>query len=332
MAGEKAEVTAVSRTRRWQGRLGYLAGAACLVWVLHDIRPAELARDWTNIRWGWIWLAVAFDILSYLSQGWRWELLLRPLGRISVLKTTQAIYAGLFTNEVLPLRFGELVRAYLASRWLNVSFAAAFPSMAVERLFDSVWLAMAIGVSAIFVPLPAGLARAEDFLGAAVVVATVVFVCLVFRKPPATPPRWKPLRWLARFSEGIRRIGRSGSVYASFGASFLLPAGQALAFWLVMLGYGLGLSFWVGAVVYLIVRLGTAVPNAPANVGTYQFFTVAGLTLFGVSKSAATGFSLVVFLVLTVPLWALGLLALSRAGTTLHVLRAEINALRSAAP
>jgi ABC-type branched-subunit amino acid transport system permease subunit len=80
--------------------------------------------------------------------------------------------------------------------------------------------------------------------------------------------------------------------------------------------------------VYLIVRLGTAVPNAPANVGTYQFFTVVGLTLFGVSKSAATGFSLVVFLVLTVPLWALGFLALSRGGKTLHAPREEINALR----
>jgi hypothetical protein len=41
----------------------------------------------------------------------------------------------------------------------------------------------------------------------------------------------------------------------------------------------------VGAVVYLIVRLGTAVPNAPANVGTYQFFTVAGLTHFSVRRA-----------------------------------------------
>ncbi|MDP2999455.1 MAG: lysylphosphatidylglycerol synthase transmembrane domain-containing protein, partial [Bryobacterales bacterium] len=106
MVGDAVEVTAASPTRRWQGWLGYLVGAVCLVWVLHDIQPAELARDWKTIQWGWIWLAVAFDILSYLSQGWRWELLLRPLGRISVLKTTQAIYAGLFTNEVLPLRFG----------------------------------------------------------------------------------------------------------------------------------------------------------------------------------------------------------------------------------
>jgi len=100
---------------------------------------------------------------------------------------------------------------------------------------------------------------------------------------------------------------------------------EALAFWFVMRAYGLGLSFWAGLVVFLIVHLGTALPNAPANVGTYQFFTVVGLTLFGVDKTVAGGFSIAVFVILTVPLWAIGLLALSRTGMTLHSLRAEID-------
>lgn len=313
---------------RIKALLGYLAGAACLVWVLHGVDFGELGRDVRNIRWGWIWLAVLFDILSYVGQGWRWELLLRPLGRLHVLDATESIYIGLFTNEVLPLRFGEVVRAYLAARRLGVSFPRTLPSLAVERLFDCVWLALAIGVTAIFVTLPADLMQAEDILGAAVLAATVLFVYLVFRKPPAAPPRWKPFRWLVHFSEELQRIGRSRHFYVSFAASFLLPAAQALSFWLVMRAYELDLPFWSGAVVYLIVRLGTAVPNAPANVGTYQFFTVIGLTVFGVDKTTATGFSLVVFLVLTLPLWALGLAALSRRGTSLAALRREIAASR----
>jgi hypothetical protein len=77
----------------------------------------------------------------------------------------------------------------------------------------------------------------------------------------------------------------------------------------------------------LIVHLGTAIPNAPANVGTYQFFCVVGLTLFGVEKTLATGFSVVVFLLLTVPLWIIGFFALSRSGMTLSTIRNEINKL-----
>jgi len=76
------------------------------------------------------------------------------------------------------------------------------------------------------------------------------------------------------------------------------------------------------------VHLGTAIPNAPANVGTYQFFTVVGLTLFGVEKTLASGFSVVVFVLLTAPLWVIGILALNRSGMTLTEIRNEINRLK----
>ena len=58
-----------------------------------------------------------FDILSYVCQGMRWSLLLHPIGRISTFQATEAIYAGLFVNEILPMRLGEVLRIYLVSRW-----------------------------------------------------------------------------------------------------------------------------------------------------------------------------------------------------------------------
>jgi len=46
--------------------------------------------------------------------------------------------------------------------------------------------------------------------------------------------------------------------------------------------------------------------------------------LFGVHKTEATGFSLVAFLVITVPLLGLGFLALSRSGATLWSIREQL--------
>lgn len=318
---------------------GYLLAAACLVWVFHDIHLQTFWASMTTINWWWVAPAVLFDVLSYVCQGLRWRLLLRPLGSLSALRTTQAIYAGLFTNEILPMRFGELVRAYLVSRWLEAGLVAVVPSMAVERLFDGVWLAVAIGLTAIFVPLPKDLLEAGDVLGILMLVATGLFIYILLRKqaapgvpaPAAAAPGWKPLRRLQSLRQemagGLRGIGLSRSSLLAFGLSPVLLVLQALSFWLVMWAYGLRFSFWVGCAVFVIVHLGTAIPNAPSNVGTYQFFCVVGLTLFGVEKTLATGFSVVVFILLTIPLWLLGAWAISRSGTTFSALRREINQL-----
>jgi len=98
-----------------------------------------------------------------------------------------------------------------------------------------------------------------------------------------------------------------------------------------MKAYALPFGFWMGAAVFLIVRLGTAIPNAPANVGTFQFLVVAGLTFFGLDKPAAAAFSIAVFLVLTIPLWLIGSFALSRTGLTLNDIRLGVKGPATAA-
>lgn len=301
---------------------GYSFALVCLVWVFHDIHGERLFREVSAIRWGWVMIAVLLDILSYVAQASRWGLLLRPLGKLSPLKATQAVYAGLFTNEILPLRAGELVRAYLASRWLPATFVSVIPSMAVERLFDGIWLALGIGLTAMLVHLPRDLVRTADVLGAIVVAGTGLFAYVVLRRGKADRPRgrnlppWRPLRAAVTAFEslagGIRDIGISPFLVASLLVSSLILIFQTLSFWLVMLAYGLRFSPWIGAAVFLIEHLGTALPNAPSNLGTYQFFTVLGLTLFGVDKTTAAGFSIVVFIILTLPLWLIGLVAIGR--------------------
>jgi uncharacterized protein (TIRG00374 family) len=231
------------------------------------------------------------------------------------------------------MRAGEVLRGYVVGRKLQIGLPAVLPSMIVERLFDGVWLAIAIGVAAAVVPLPRDLLRAGDVLGILIVLATGLFLYVVLRTPAR--PRYSPdgkeakaegtksapivRRWLMELHTGCQQIGLGRGTYIAFALSFALLICQMMSFWLAMVAYRLDLAFWMGAIVLVIVRLGTAVPNAPANVGTYQFFCVVGLTLFGIDKTQATGFSVVVFLLLTAPLWLLGAIALTRTGTSLAV-------------
>jgi uncharacterized protein (TIRG00374 family) len=319
--------------------LGYLLALASLVWVFHDIQLHQLLSVTSITNWWLIVASVFFDVLTYVLQGVRWRLLLAPVGRLRPLRATQAIYAGLFTNEVVPLRFGEVVRAFLVSRWLGSGIGAVVPSMIVERFLDALWLVVGMVLAAMFVTLPKNLVKAGDLLGAVVLVASVAFVWIALRNEYKSQDGtrdaiWKPRilagvwSFGARLARGLRVIGMSRSFYGALALSAAMLACQVLAIWFIMLAFGLKLSVLAGAVVVLIVRLGTAIPNAPANVGTFQFFTVLALGLFGVEKTVAAAFSIVDFFILTAPLWVVGLFALSRTGMGLGDIRAEIGSLR----
>jgi glycosyltransferase 2 family protein len=321
-----------SRVKR---ALVYTFAIACLVWVFHNVDPRQLLATMFIANWGFVALAIIADILTYVLQALRWKLLLAPVGRLSTVRATQGIYAGLFINELFPLRFGELVRGFLVSRWLSLRFTEVLPSMVIERFLDALWLAVGIGLAAILVPLPKDLVEGGDALGGIVLLATLLFLWMVFRKKkePEHDSSPRVLRGLLHFGLqlacGLRDIGISYRLYLAALLSAGMLASQALALWFMMLACRIDLPLGAAAIVLLVVRLGTAIPNAPANVGSFQFFTVVALGLFGEDKTVAAGFSIVYFLALTVPLWILGLLAISRTDMHLSTIRFEAAALQA---
>jgi len=312
--------------------LAYSFAIAGLIWVFHDINAHRLLAAMSIANWRFIVLAITVDILTYILQGLRWKLLLAPVGSLSCLRASQAIYAGLFTNELVPLRFGELVRALLVSRWLSTRFASVLPSIVVERFLDAVWLAAASGLAAILLPLPKEFINAGYALGCIVLLAAVLFLWMVLRRAKGlqrdTPSSSSRLvrgvsRFTWQFASGLRNIGEGHRVVLAALLSAGMLTCQVLAFWFILLGCGIDLPLWAGTIMLLIVRLGTAIPNAPANVGSTQFFSVLGLRVFGVEKTVAAGFSITYFLVLTIPLWVIGLFAISKAGLKFSAIRSD---------
>ncbi len=119
----------------------------------------------------------------------------------------------------------------------------------------------------------------------------------------------------------LHAMGTAPSFYAAVFMSLLMPFCQVLALWSLMRSYGLPLSFMGAVVVLLVINLGVSLPNAPANVGSYQFFCVLGLSVFDVEKTTAAGFSIFAFIALTLPFVFLGFAALLSSGMSLRSMR-----------
>ena len=167
-------------------------------------------------------------------------------------------------------------------------------------------------------------------LGIVVVIIYYLEVKLSQNPDSFSGPRHLPGK-LMRALLGLHAMGTAPSFYAAVFASLLMPACQVMGLWAMMKAYGLQLPFLAAIVVLLIINLGVSLPNAPANVGSYQFFCVLGLSVFQVDKTLATGFSFFAFLALTIPFIFLGFAGLVRSGLSLKSMRQKVKELPSQA-
>ena len=108
--------------------LGYTLSALSLIWVFHGFDFRHTLADLESLDWRYVTIAVIFDLSVYLSHGWRWNILLRPVARPTFWRTVQAIYIGLYANEVLPLRTGEVIRCYLMAHWNGLPISLSLAS------------------------------------------------------------------------------------------------------------------------------------------------------------------------------------------------------------
>jgi len=296
--------------------LGYLVSLVCLVWVYRGFDWRQELGRLSTLDWRWLLVAVAADIMVYVSQGWRWQLLLKPVGEVSLLRSVQAIYVGLFTNEVLPLRGGELVRSYLQAHWSALPFSVVLSSAVIERIFDGIWLVLFTLVSTSLAPFPRYLVDGTRVLAGILAGLLFLLAVAVFQKGHAhaavAKSRWAEKLW--HVVNAIHDMGRSSSFYLAFLASLAYLGLQLVPIHALMLGYGLDLGWRAALVTLVILRLGTLLPQAPGNVGSFQFFAVVALRLCGVDKPEATGFATLLFFVVTVPLWLVGFLATLASG------------------
>ena len=306
---------------------GYAVSLACLIWVYKGFDWHEQLGRIKETHWKWILLAAAADILVYIVQGVRWNMLLRPVGRLPVWKSVQAIYIGLFANELLPFRPGEVIRCFLQSRWAHIHFTVSLSSAMIERLLDGVWLILGFYAASFFVQLPEILLVGSRILAVLLAAIAGVFVLAVYYHSHARRIIHKS-KWsdeLLALADAMYAMGNSPSFYAAIVLSLLYLSLQVIPIWAVMRGYDIDLPLGAAAVVLVMLRLGSIPPQMPGNVGTFQALAVAGLRLFGYDRSEATGFATLLFVVVTGPLWLGGFIALTATRMKLDDIRSAAN-------
>lgn len=273
------------------------------------------------MNWWWVLFAVAADIVVYCWHGLRWSLLLRPVVKVGVGRTIRAIYVGLFANEVLPFRAGEVLRCYLLTRWTALPFSVSLSSAIIERVFDGLWMFGCLVLTLKLVPLPRQFRYLQDagyLLGILVItVAAILAIGLFQRRNGERIPTGTG--WRRRFAvlvDDLALMGHSSYLLLAFLQSLPYLLLQVIPIWAAFQGYGLDLGIEAAFVLMVIVRLATSIPQAPGNLGLFQLLTEQILErVFQVPAPEAKRFSWVLWGIVTLPLLSAGFVALAITGS-----------------
>jgi hypothetical protein len=325
--------------------LGLGVTAVCVWLAMRGVSFQELAADMVRANW-WILLAgsIPAHVLSLYLRALRWRHLTDPIQPIGTPPLFRATAVGFMANNLIPLRVGEVIRAWYLARETGISGTALFGTVILERVIDSaVFLALVaviVGVYGLRLG-PEGIAVGLPLLF--LLSAPMVFV-LALRfwpgraialsgrvlRPFSAPLAERVEGTVGRFAKGLGAISRGGHLFwIGLHSVLIWLVVSVLPFWAAIeaLDIDLGSTSRTLAASYVLltaVGIAVAVPSAPGFFGPYHLACRAALGRFGVPESAALAMGTLTHAVFWVTVTALGLLVLRVRHTPLAELEEHV--------
>jgi uncharacterized protein (TIRG00374 family) len=316
------------------GRIGKLVlslavGGAFLVLAFRNVDRDQLRDAFGHLDARWLVPAVCLSLLLQVFRAWRWQLELRPLARVPFTTLWVVTSVAYMAINLLPIRAGEVVRPWLLSRRSPVSFSNVVGNLIVEKTVDSAVIVFYILLGLLTTEnLPAWVRRGA-VVPAVAFVALAVVIVLAWWKGEAVverrAARWLPERFRMRvvgvaraLVDGMRVLGHPGLVVAVFAVSIVLWFIPILSSWVMIRAFHLDVPFNAALIVFIFIGFGTALPQAPGMIGTFQYACILALGLFGVPQPRALAYGLVLNALQLSTLVAQGLVALPLAGVSVR--------------
>ena len=328
---------------RWRAALGVVLSAALIYWTLHGISPTGVAQRLSEAD-PLLFAAATFCATAIFAlRAWRWQTILEPIAsRIPFGPLWRATAVGMMVNNVVPARAGEIARAYALTKEAPVPFATALASLVVDRLFDAIVLLLLAATALLDPALSSAdtiagrpLSSFATGAGMLVLLLLVALYALVYfptqllrlfelfarRVSPSVEERGR--RVLETFMRGLSVLRSPGRFAAVFGwtvAHWLL---NALGFWLAFKAVGIAAPFSAALFLQAFIALGTAVPALPGFFGVFEYMSVQGLAVYGVSQQQSATWAIGYHLFSFIPITLIGAYYFARLGVRLRDLQAS---------
>lgn len=276
---------------------------ALIVYLVDFRRLAEAVR---GANYALIALLFLITVIWLLVRGMAWRALLQHKASFSQVFLT--LNEGYLLNNVLPLRLGEVGRAFLLSRKAGLGFPQVLSTVIIERALD---VGYAAAVLLVTLPFVVGGTFAKQ---AAITAGLLVPVGLLALHLLARNQAWV-MRWIERLGGRIpilQKLAGNRQVESFFaGLAVLVNVRRFLTvlFWITLNWSIAILQFFVlvraffpdapllwGAFTLGAMAFGVAAPSSPGAVGVMEAAIIGALALFGIDPSAGLAIAVIAHL------------------------------------
>lgn len=291
------------------------------------VKPADIVAALRQANFAYIGLSAVGILLFMMIRAVRWRYMLA--NEISWSQVFHIQNIGYMFNMVLPFRLGDVARAVLIGNVPPISLARGLSTMVVERILDMMFIVALLPFTLTeVVRLPTWMQDGARVSGIVALAAIGLLIVAANQRPLAT--RWGTAvlnrisflntdQWIGRMNElldGLGSLTRLKDGFILLLLSILVWIPILFAYQAGIRAVGGQVSLLAASFVVCAAALSIALPSSPGQIGVFHIGVTAAMLALGQAEGAAAGFAVVYHALNLVSMIILGLIGLTRIGTT----------------
>ncbi len=313
----------MARHRRIVIAAGLLGSAVFIMLAVRHLDISAVKRAWADAHvWPWLPIGIGSYLLGHVVRGLRCRLLVRREAAIPLITASNIVVVGYASNNVLPARLGELVRAGMLAERTGMPVTQSLAVTVMERVLDGLAILCLLVLGTLGGNTPGWVHRVVQVALGVFGVATLGVISAAYSSStvlaiasrlgsklgPRVHDRLVSLASNVVNAAACLRAPRDAAMLVFY--SLLVWSLEAGLFAALLPIFGLGLNVVTAVVAMSLTNLGLLVPSSPGFIGPFHYFCSRALMARGVDESTAVAYATLVHLAFYVPVTIWGAAAM----------------------
>ncbi|PKN78854.1 MAG: hypothetical protein CVU48_07135 [Candidatus Cloacimonetes bacterium HGW-Cloacimonetes-1] len=309
--------------------IGLLLGLVLIGFWISFVEFDQLLDYLKVVKIPLVVLASLVYISAYFVRSIRWNLLLRSVKKLPIWETWLYSMGGNFINYMIPIRMGEVVKAWFVKKNYQQPIVSVLPSIFIDKTFDTIGIFFVIlMLPFVTIKLSGAMVVLLSLLSVVFFLSLLVVFLAAFHKAMIEKILYFMFRWLppkvnskineftSMFIKGLNVFEHHWSILLY--ATLLTALGILLDgfyFFLLFRAFGNQLPFALILIGYTLINLSYALPQPPAQLGSNEWMMIIIFSIgFGLTSNAAGAIMAFAHILTALIMSVIGIAAISHSG------------------